>query len=1247
MDNAMSQIAGYLWSQSGQIALLVMAVAILGHLLRHRSAHARYLLWLLVVAKCLVPPLFGVAVPILPHDGQATASVPLEQSTGAGTEMTATDFLEGAAAQNPPPSLQETPKAHGLLPALSVQEAIVLMWLTGLIVFLAVASIKAGRMMRRLVRERTELPSEIHRDVRRLFGGLGMERMPKVWMVEGASQPFVWGLWRGDIYLPADFISLGDPEHRQDILAHEASHVLRHDAAVNLLQILAQAAFWFHPFVWWANIKIRQEREKCCDEMAIVRLGAPPRRYSRAIVEALLVEHTSNGLMPSLAIAGPAKNIEERIKTMLRPGKRFYRRPSLPASTCALVLALLIVPTTLALTSRPADKTDAHDTANAQEAAAKPTAEQIEQQRATSMEKLKKFALRLVMFAVEHEGRYPAHNEISWASEEDPNTFDTYLLEKVEYLGEGKTERGIGTNANNVPLAFDIPLLQVAGGTNVVFADAHVEFVPTAQLAARGVTIPKVSLEAVDVQFEPIDQGKNIVHVTVKNTSDQEQLFAAHIYTRSPNYGVPNPDPDKGGVGWGTSGYFNPLRPGETKALRLVFKIQGPVTDRTYVNLRFSNPATQESYDGKWYFYNRKYLSAELPKAKANEAVRARASSAEARAVTQAFTQIQSYIQNRQYEQAWERFSKDYQMAEYQRYGFEWFRRAMEPTHPMHSAFTWERGDFLKLTPGQVVKRDGVLALTATGGGQTWTIDFVREDNQWKIDWIAGYTPAIIRIQKEESPSRDGGSGNLTMPQEEPAASAEKSGNLKVLDVQFEPIHQGKNVVRIKVQNTFDADQTFGLDIRTEGPIRNWQRQLHEALKAGKTKTLTFNVEFLGPITDGSTVRLRFYNPASADAFDISKWFEERRYTSSELPVSEGARGPEGPVSEAEKDAVIKAFRGFQDAIKGHDYPAAWNLSSEHLRSMFNNDIGKFKESQMGDGQARDMFLSLRPESVTRLGTWLTLDTQAGYKAMKIHFVQEDGQWKIYAGQADTSNWEDRVLPEMEKRSTTHFDIYYFKDSTAAHEIDQISRQKDAGFEQICRFVGRDSDVRIRLVFFEDQETKRTATGHQGAGWAYGRTIVEVYNDREKLDPYHETTHILMGPLGNPPALFNEGFAVYMSERLGAYALESLSGGKAAIHQRVRELRDKGDWIELPKLLSFTEIGSEQTRPPVAYAEAASFVKFLIDTYGKDKFLQAYKTLRNSGNKAVQEDNVKKLEQICGKPLQTLQQQWEAALTRS
>ena len=354
------------------------------------------------------------------------------------------------------------------------------------------------------------------------------------------------------------------------------------------------------------------------------------------------------------------------------------------------------------------------------------------------------------------------------------------------------------------------------------------------------------------------------------------------------------------------------------------------------------------------------------------------------------------------------------------------------------------------------------------------------------------------------------------------------------------------------------------------------------------------------------------------------------------------------PASKNEAEAVTNTFKQFQSYLKEEKYEALWKLTAEDIRSgQFQDDFEKFKQ-QLSEDKARTILLNLHPESVAKSGKFLTLSAREGEQTWKIHCIEEDGQWIIYEGQGpDRTDWQERLLPTMQKRITEHFDIYYFKDSTAEKEIEQIIEQKEKGFEEICDFLGKDSDQRIKMIFFEDGETKRKATGHQGAGWAFGNTIVEIYSEKQKLDPYHETVHMLMRPFGNPPALFNEGFATYMSERLGVHGLESLGGGQSSIYQRVRELKSKNEWIPLEELITYTDIGPGWSRPPIAYPEAASFVKYLIDIHGKDKFLQAYKQLLNYGSKQVQEQNIEKLTNIYGKSLKELERQWEETFMKS
>jgi len=350
MENALIQITNYLLTQSWQIAALVAVIAAVTLALKNRSAHVRYLLWLIVLAKCLVPPLFTVPLAILPQ-GKTLGPALISNVEMPITNVEKTDMVTSESIALP--SFPVTsPTIMERLARVTARQWLGFGWIVGVAAFLLFALVKALRTNSWIWRQRKTLPAELQTGIEDLFSGLGIKTLPKVWLVEGIGQPFVWGLLRGGIYLPADFVKVNSVEHRRSVLGHELSHILRFDAAVNLLQIIAQAVFWFHPFVWAANKKIRAEREKCCDEMAIAHLGAKAKDYRSAIVNILISEHEQVRPVPSLAVAGPVKNIEERIKTMMRPGKKFYRRPSLTAATIVLVLAMVTVPTALVLTAR-------------------------------------------------------------------------------------------------------------------------------------------------------------------------------------------------------------------------------------------------------------------------------------------------------------------------------------------------------------------------------------------------------------------------------------------------------------------------------------------------------------------------------------------------------------------------------------------------------------------------------------------------------------------------------------------------------------------------------------------------------------------------------------------------------------------------------------------------------------------------------------------------------------------------------
>ncbi|MEW4531549.1 M56 family metallopeptidase, partial [Maioricimonas sp. JC845] len=68
----------------------------------------------------------------------------------------------------------------------------------------------------------------------------------------------------------------------RNVLAHELAHVRRWDPLVNGLQRGVEALLFYHPGVWWMSRVIRDERELCCDALAVQVTGQPV-AYARTL----------------------------------------------------------------------------------------------------------------------------------------------------------------------------------------------------------------------------------------------------------------------------------------------------------------------------------------------------------------------------------------------------------------------------------------------------------------------------------------------------------------------------------------------------------------------------------------------------------------------------------------------------------------------------------------------------------------------------------------------------------------------------------------------------------------------------------------------------------------------------------------------------------------------------------------------------------------------------------------------------
>lgn len=131
-------------------------------------------------------------------------------------------------------------------------------------------------------------------------------------LIESAAVqgPLAVGLLDRRIVVPADFATRYSAAERRLALDHECVHHRRGDIWWNLAGLLMLALNWFNPVAWLAFRAFRADQELACDAAVAVRAGSAERHdYARALVK--------SSTRPGLIAACPL-NHADQLKRRLR-----------------------------------------------------------------------------------------------------------------------------------------------------------------------------------------------------------------------------------------------------------------------------------------------------------------------------------------------------------------------------------------------------------------------------------------------------------------------------------------------------------------------------------------------------------------------------------------------------------------------------------------------------------------------------------------------------------------------------------------------------------------------------------------------------------------------------------------------------------------------------------------------------------------------------------------------------------------
>lgn len=197
---------------------------------------------------------------------------------------------------------------------------VVLVWLVGITVLL-LRMIGGLAYTQRLKHYRVNrLPESWQQKLSHLASKIGIDK--PLQLVESAmvKVPMVIGYVKPVILLPIGTVTGLPSEQIEAILAHELAHIYRKDYLINIAQSFIEILFFYHPAMWWISNTMREEREHCCDDLALSVCG-DSFTFAKALAN-LEEKQYARPAQLAMAFTGQNGSLLNRIKRMINQPKR-------------------------------------------------------------------------------------------------------------------------------------------------------------------------------------------------------------------------------------------------------------------------------------------------------------------------------------------------------------------------------------------------------------------------------------------------------------------------------------------------------------------------------------------------------------------------------------------------------------------------------------------------------------------------------------------------------------------------------------------------------------------------------------------------------------------------------------------------------------------------------------------------------------------------------------------------------------
>jgi len=264
MNDIMNGIS-HLWFQNFTFLLIqnsvfICIILLLLHLSKQLSAGFKYFICAIALFKLLIPPFLAY---------------------NFSTENIFTNFAPGIIAEkiftDTESNLMDTSSTLvNIAGAMSWVEIIFIVWVTGVFISLIISAI---RLMRLTFVLRNANPAN-----RETYAHHIINPNIDVYISKSIPMPLTLVLFPNRIFVPVQWEQWND-QCRRVVIKHEETHLRRHDNLIQIVQVIAQALYFFNPLVFLLIRKMDIYREMACDDASVMNGINSRLEYSKCLTE--------------------------------------------------------------------------------------------------------------------------------------------------------------------------------------------------------------------------------------------------------------------------------------------------------------------------------------------------------------------------------------------------------------------------------------------------------------------------------------------------------------------------------------------------------------------------------------------------------------------------------------------------------------------------------------------------------------------------------------------------------------------------------------------------------------------------------------------------------------------------------------------------------------------------------------------------------------------------------------------------